>query len=122
MVRLSLLKKPPSLSRDTVPQEGNLRVMFEAVETQSLFFGGVICGAAHNALGVRRADDGHMRNGTAVEADGVEMSGVIGVTDGVGIPFFVDTEGAEGGSRHSECLMRLDLSQSYRIGRTNCCE
>ena len=37
MVRLSLLKKPPSLFRETVPQKGNLRVMFEAVETPNLF-------------------------------------------------------------------------------------
>ena len=67
----------------------------------------MICGAAHDALGVRGTDDGHVGDGTAVEADGVEMSGVVGVKDGVGVAFLVDTEGAEGDSRHSECLMRL---------------
>lgn len=35
MMRLSLLKKPPSLFREMMPEEGSLRVMCEEVETPS---------------------------------------------------------------------------------------
>ena len=43
-----------------------------------------------------------MRNGAAVEADGEELSLVIGVKDGVGAAFVVDTEGAEASLRHGQ--------------------
>ena len=62
----------------------------------------MICGAAHNALGVRGSDHGHVRNGAAVEADGEEMGLVVSVQDCISAAFFVDVEGAEGGLRHGE--------------------
>lgn len=40
--------------------------------------------------------------GTAGEADGEEVGFIVGVEDGVGSPFFVDDEGAEGRWRHGE--------------------
>lgn len=43
-----------------------------------------------------------MRDGSAVEANGVEMRLVVGVEDGVGAASVVDIEGAEGDLRHGE--------------------
>ncbi len=62
----------------------------------------MICGAADDAVGVGAADDGHLRHGRAIEADGEEVSFVIAVEDAVGAAPFEDTQGAEGGLRHGE--------------------
>ena len=63
----------------------------------------MISGAAYDVAVVQGTDDGHVWNRTAVEADGVEVSGVIGVKDDVDAAVLVDNEGAKGTSRHREC-------------------
>ena len=62
----------------------------------------MICSAADDAVGVRAADDGHLRHGAAIEVDSEEVSFVIAVEDAVGAAPFEDTQGAEGGLRHGE--------------------
>ncbi len=62
----------------------------------------MIRSAADDAVGVRAADDGHLRQGAAIEVDGEEVSFVIAVKDAVSAAPFEDTQGAEGGLRHGE--------------------